>query len=141
MAVFNNVSKFGLIYMDARRYPYLCGRYHWCCCHPGQNRVSHPLRPDVNTVDVTEFYDSKKDNGKAFGRSMVISGSPMQTGLPAVQELHQNWRFCTITRKSKCISHISTTARWEPPFVHNWSIKKKSAPMTDLSHRLKVWLI
>jgi proline racemase len=55
--------------------------------------VVHPERPDVNTVDVTEFYDSRvKDkvkNGKAWGRGMVIYGeshmdrSPCGTGTAA----------------------------------------------------------
>jgi len=58
-----------------------------------QLEVVHPSRPDVNTVDVTEFYDSRvKDkvkDGKAQGRGMVIYGeshmdrSPCGTGTAA----------------------------------------------------------
>ena len=58
-----------------------------------QLEVVHPSRPDVNTVDVTEFYDSrikdKMKNGKAGGRGMVIYGeshmdrSPCGTGTAA----------------------------------------------------------
>ncbi len=48
--------------------------------------VAHPVNPDVNTIDVTEFYDSGKGNRSASGRSMVIYGeshmdrSPCGTG-------------------------------------------------------------
>ncbi|QTA83494.1 Proline racemase [Desulfonema limicola] len=54
-----------------------------------QLSVSHPLRPEVKTVDVTEFYESQYDNGKASGTGMVIYGeshadrSPCGTGTAA----------------------------------------------------------
>lgn len=54
-----------------------------------QLTVSHPLRPDVNTVDVTEFYDSENQDGDLFGKGMVIYGeshadrSPCGTGTAA----------------------------------------------------------
>jgi len=54
-----------------------------------QLTVSHPVRPDVKTIDVTEFYDSQYENGKAFGKGMVIYGeshadrSPCGTGTAA----------------------------------------------------------
>ena len=54
-----------------------------------QLMVSHPVRPDVKTIDVTEFYDSQQDGNKAFGRGMVIYGeshadrSPCGTGTAA----------------------------------------------------------
>lgn len=54
-----------------------------------QLSVSHPTRPDVTTIDVTEFYDSEHDNGKLSGRGMVIYGeahadrSPCGTGTSA----------------------------------------------------------
>jgi proline racemase len=50
--------------------------------------VRHPTRPEVNTVDVTEFYDPAGD-GRQKGRSMVIYGerhmdrSPCGTGTAA----------------------------------------------------------
>jgi proline racemase len=50
-------------------------------------QVSHPLRPEVTTVDVTEFYDD--DPGRGGGRSAVIYGeahmdrSPCGTGTTA----------------------------------------------------------
>ena len=54
-----------------------------------QLSVSHPFRPDVRTIDVTEFYDSQHDKGRASGRGMVIYGeshadrSPCGTGTAA----------------------------------------------------------
>ncbi len=54
-----------------------------------QLEVIHPVRPDVNTVDVAEFYDSGIKNGKAYGRGMVVYGeshmdrSPCGTGTAA----------------------------------------------------------
>lgn len=54
-----------------------------------QLSVSHPVRPDVKTIDVTEFYDSHHENGKTFGKGMVIYGeahadrSPCGTGTAA----------------------------------------------------------
>lgn len=54
-----------------------------------QLEVVHPSRSDVNTVDVTEFYDSGIKNGKARGRGMVVYGeshmdrSPCGTGTAA----------------------------------------------------------
>lgn len=58
-----------------------------------QLEVVHPSRPDVNTVDVTEFYDSGMEDGKARGRGMVIYGeshmdrSPCGTGTAAKMAL------------------------------------------------------
>ena len=54
-----------------------------------QIRVVHPARPEVNTIDVTEFYDSYHEDGKAWGKGMVIYGeshadrSPCGTGTAA----------------------------------------------------------
>ena len=51
------------------------------------HRVHHPERPEVNSVDVTEFYDHDPDSGR--GRSVVIYGeahmdrSPCGTGTTA----------------------------------------------------------
>ena len=52
-----------------------------------QLEVSHPVRPEVNTVDVTEFYDTGQ--GALSGRGMVVYGeshmdrSPCGTGTAA----------------------------------------------------------
>jgi proline racemase len=54
-----------------------------------QLEVVHPIRPDVNTVDVTEFYDSRMNNGRPRGRGLVVYGeshmdrSPCGTGTAA----------------------------------------------------------
>lgn len=54
-----------------------------------QVAVRHPVRPDVNTVDVTEFYDSAVVDGQACGRGVVVYGeshmdrSPCGTGTAA----------------------------------------------------------
>ncbi|MCP4021460.1 MAG: hypothetical protein GY729_06440, partial [Desulfobacteraceae bacterium] len=54
-----------------------------------QLTISHPVRPDVNTIDVAEFYDSQYEHGRAFGKGMVIYGeshvdrSPCGTGTSA----------------------------------------------------------
>ena len=51
--------------------------------------VVHPLRPEVNTVDVAEFYDSGQEQGHACGRGIVVYGeahvdrSPCGTGTAA----------------------------------------------------------
>ena len=54
-----------------------------------QLTVVHPERPDVNTVDVTEFYESVTRDGHLEGRGMVVYGeshmdrSPCGTGTAA----------------------------------------------------------
>ena len=60
--------------------------------------VRHPVRPNVNTVDVTEFYDSGTRGGLACGRGVVVYGeshmdrSPCGTGTAAKLALlhHKN---------------------------------------------------
>jgi proline racemase len=57
-----------------------------------QLSVRHPTRPEVNTVDVAEFYDQSRD-AQGQGRSMVIYGedhmdrSPCGTGTAAKMTL------------------------------------------------------
>lgn len=54
-----------------------------------QLTVAHPLRPEVGTVDVAEFYDRQPVAGRASGRGMVVYGeahvdrSPCGTGTAA----------------------------------------------------------
>ncbi len=64
-----------------------------------QLTVRHPTRPEVNTVDVTEFYDSPMD-AEGKGNSMVILGeghmdrSPCGTGTAAKMTLlHHRGQF------------------------------------------------
>jgi proline racemase len=58
-----------------------------------QLTVRHPERPDVTTVDVTEFYDAVTTDGPAHGRGMVVYGeshmdrSPCGTGTAAKMAL------------------------------------------------------
>ncbi|SLM28455.1 PrdF1 [Desulfamplus magnetovallimortis] len=63
-----------------------------------QLEISHPLRPDVKTVDVTEFYNSDVKSGVKQGRGVVVYGeshmdrSPCGTGTAAKLALlyHKN---------------------------------------------------
>jgi len=72
-----------------------------------QLEVAHPLRPEVNTVDVTEFYTSSHDSSGPWGRGIVVYGeshmdrSPCGTGTAAKMALlhyygkikmHQSYR-------------------------------------------------
>jgi len=63
-----------------------------------QLTIVHPVRPDVNTVDVTEFYDSGVKNKMASGRGMVIYGeshmdrSPCGTGTAAKLALLHHYK-------------------------------------------------
>ena len=63
-------------------------------------RVYHPERPEVNTVDVTEFYDENTKTG--MGKSVVIYGeshmdrSPCGTGTTAKMTLlHHRGKLST----------------------------------------------
>ncbi len=77
--------------------------------------VSHPLRPDVNTVDVTEFYDSDHDRGVAQGRGMVIYGeshadrSPCGTGTAAKLALLHHYKKLEIGQPYTNFSPLGTS--------------------------------
>ncbi|MEA1968992.1 MAG: proline racemase family protein [Thermodesulfobacteriota bacterium] len=79
-----------------------------------QLTVSHPLRPDVKTIDVTEFYDSQSDQGKASGRGMVIYGeshadrSPCGTGTAAKLTLLHHFGKIKINQKYTNYSPLGT---------------------------------
>jgi len=61
-----------------------------------QLTVHHPVRPEVRTVDVTEFYD-RSTGAKGKGKSIVIYGeghmdrSPCGTGTAAKMTLLHHW--------------------------------------------------
>ena len=80
-----------------------------------QLSVSHPVRPDVRTIDVTEFYDSKYDKGKASGRGMVIYGeshvdrSPCGTGTAAKLTLLHHYGKIKMNQKYKNFSPLRTS--------------------------------
>jgi proline racemase len=77
--------------------------------------VSHPVRPDVCTIDVTKFYDSTHDNGKAFGRGMVIYGeshadrSPCGTGTAAKLALLHHYGKIKMNQKYINSSPLGTS--------------------------------
>lgn len=54
-----------------------------------QLSVAHPLRQEVNSIDVVEFYDSEHQRGRMFGQGIVVYGeshvdrSPCGTGTAA----------------------------------------------------------
>lgn len=54
-----------------------------------QLSVAHPLRQEVNSIDVVEFYDSEYQQGRMFGQGIVVYGeshvdrSPCGTGTAA----------------------------------------------------------
>lgn len=59
------------------------------CSANEQLHVAHPLREEVNSIDVAEFYDSEHKQGKAYGQGVVVYGeshvdrSPCGTGTAA----------------------------------------------------------
>jgi proline racemase len=80
-----------------------------------QLTISHPVRPDVRTVDVTEFYDSRHKDGHAFGRGMVIYGeshadrSPCGTGTAAKLTLLHHYGKIKLHEKYVNAGPLGTT--------------------------------
>ncbi|NOX34153.1 MAG: hypothetical protein GXP56_10530 [Deltaproteobacteria bacterium] len=80
-----------------------------------QLMVSHPVRPDVKTIDVTEFYDSHHDQDQAFGRGMVIYGqshadrSPCGTGTAAKLTLLHHYGKIKMNQKYINYSPLDTS--------------------------------
>ncbi|MCD4720047.1 MAG: proline racemase family protein [Desulfobacula sp.] len=79
-----------------------------------QLSVSHPVRPDVRTIDVTEFYDSHCDEDKASGRGMVVYGeshvdrSPCGTGTAAKLTLLHHYGKIKMNQKYINYSPLGT---------------------------------
>ncbi len=79
-----------------------------------QLEVVHPNRPDVNTVDVTEFYNSSSQDGKAQGRGVVVYGeshmdrSPCGTGTAAKLALLRHRGKIQIDQPYKNFSPLGT---------------------------------
>ncbi len=79
-----------------------------------QLEVSHPVRPDVNTVDVTEFYSSEVTDGKAMGRGVVVYGeshmdrSPCGTGTAAKLTLLHHRRKISMNQPYTNFSPLGT---------------------------------
>ncbi len=80
-----------------------------------QLTVRHPVRPDVNTVDVTEFYDTKPGGDKTSGRGMVIYGeshadrSPCGTGTAAKLTLLHHYGKIKMHQKYTNFSPLGTS--------------------------------
>ena len=74
--------------------------------------VYHPERPEVNTVDVTEFYDDDSDTGT--GKSVVIYGeshmdrSPCGTGTTAKMTLLHHYGKLGLDQRYKNTSPLGT---------------------------------
>ena len=79
-----------------------------------QLEIRHPLRTDVRTVDVTEFYDSKSDEN-THGESMVIFGeghldrSPCGTGTTAKMTLFHHKGLLDLKQTYVNTSPLGTT--------------------------------
>lgn len=79
-----------------------------------QLEIRHPLRSDVRTVDVTEFYDSKSDE-YTHGKSMVIFGeghldrSPCGTGTTAKMTLFHHKGLLDLKQSYVNTSPLGTT--------------------------------
>jgi proline racemase len=80
-----------------------------------QLTVRHPERPDVTTVDVTEFYDAVTTNGPAHGRGMVVYGeshmdrSPCGTGTAAKLALLHHYGKIGLNQPYVNASPLGTT--------------------------------
>ncbi len=80
-----------------------------------QLTVCHPQRPDVRTIDVTEFHDSEMEGQRVFGRGMVIYGeshadrSPCGTGTAAKLTLLHHYGKIGMHRKYINYSPLGTS--------------------------------
>jgi len=80
-----------------------------------QLTVSHPVRPDVCTIDVTEFYDSQHQGETASGKGMVIYGeshadrSPCGTGTAAKLTLLHHYGKIKMNQKYVNYSPLGTS--------------------------------
>lgn len=80
-----------------------------------QLTVTHPERPDVTTVDVTEFYDTITSDGPARGRGMVVYGeshmdrSPCGTGTAAKLALLHHYKKIGLNEPYINASPLGTT--------------------------------
>ncbi len=80
-----------------------------------QLSVSHPLRPEVKSVDVTEFYDSAYEQDRAFGQGVVVYGeshvdrSPCGTGTAAKLTLLHHYGKIAMGQKYTNYSPLRTS--------------------------------
>ena len=79
-----------------------------------QLTISHPLRSDIRTVDVTEFYDTNSDENM-HGRSVVVFGeghidrSPCGTGTTAKMTLFHHKGLLDLNQTYINTSPLGTT--------------------------------
>jgi proline racemase len=107
-----------------------------------QLTVTHPERPDVTTVDVTEFYDSVTTDGPARGRGMVVYGeshmdrSPCGTGTAAKLALLHHRGKIELNQPYINASPLGTT--FEARLVEKTRIGDFEASVTQVSG--KAWI-
>jgi proline racemase len=107
-----------------------------------QLTVTHPERPDVTTVDVTEFYDTAFDDGPARGRGMVVYGeshmdrSPCGTGTAAKLALLHHYKKIALNEPYINASPLGTT--FEARLVDKTMIGGFEASITQVSG--KAWI-
>jgi len=104
-----------------------------------QLKVRHPLRPDVKTVDVTEFYECTDDIPATRGRGMVIYGeshmdhSPCGTGTAAKLTLLHHYDKIGMHQSYLNASPLGTT--FEAALVGKTRIGKFNAMITRINGR------
>ncbi|MDT8377274.1 MAG: proline racemase family protein [Desulfotignum sp.] len=107
-----------------------------------QLTVTHPERPDVTTVDVTEFYDSVTTDGPARGRGMVVYGeshmdrSPCGTGTAAKLALLHHQGKIELNQPYINASPLGTT--FEARLMEKTRIGDFEASVTQVSG--KAWI-
>jgi proline racemase len=108
-----------------------------------QLTVTHPERPDVTTVDVTEFYDTvPPGDGPARGRGMVVYGeshmdrSPCGTGTAAKLALLHHYKKIELNQPYVNASPLGTT--FEARLVEKTRIGDFEASVTQVSG--KAWI-
>ncbi len=107
-----------------------------------QLTVTHPERPDVTTVDVTEFYDTITTDGPARGRGMVVYGeshmdrSPCGTGTAAKLALLHHYNKIELNEPYINASPLGTT--FEARLMEKTKIGRFDATVTRISG--KAWI-
>ena len=102
-----------------------------------QLTVTHPERPDVTTVDVTEFYDTVPTDGPARGRGMVVYGeshmdrSPCGTGTAAKLALMHHYKKIELNQPYINASPLGTT--FEARLVEKTKIGAFEASVTRIT--------
>ncbi len=112
-----------------------------------QLTISHPERLDVNTIDVTEFYDTDHEKGSAAGHGMVIYGeshmdrSPCGTGTAAKLALLHHYGKLTMNEPYTNYSPLGTffdarlvEKKMIPPFEGTVAEIKGMAYITGIHH-------